>query len=424
MNVMWLCSTPLPYVSKHYGRSIAVQGGWISGAFHDLIESGCRSLCVCYPQAVKRDVEIFKDGRLLACGFPWSRKKESYDSTIDLFKAMLKRVNPDVVHIFGTEHEFCEAMVVAAADVGILAKTVVSIQGLVSEYSKAFCPDIPAITMHATTISELKSRTNLMAQKKSYYVRGMNEIRLLGRIEHVMGRTMWDYAHCKRFNQNVSYHHCGETLRTEFYEAEPGYATSSHNIFFSQGGKPIKALYHLIRAMEIVLERFPDAKVFISGTNGFKSSLLKGSSYDRYLNRLSRDLGVGGSLVFLGEINATGVIDAMRKCACFVSTSSIENSPNSMGEAMMLGLPCIASFVGGVPDMAIHQKEAYLYTWGDIGLLSHYIMSVFEEPRRAFDIGFSGMKRAREINHSRSANKQALLGAYEEIAGKGVDPCG
>ena len=90
----------------------------------------------------------------------------------------------------------------------------------------------------------------------------------------------------------------------------------------------------------------------------------------------------------------------------------------------MLGLPCIASFVGGVPDMAIHQKEAYLYTWGDIGLLSHYIMSVFEEPRRAFDIGFSGMKRAREINHSRSANKQALLGAYEEIAGKGVDPCG
>ena len=44
--------------------------------------------------------------------------------------------------------------------------------------------------------------------------------------------------------------------------------------------------------------------------------------------------------------------DRYLKSNLFVCCSAIENSPNSLGEAQLLGMPYVASFVGGVPEIA------------------------------------------------------------------------
>ena len=419
MKALWLCSTPLREVSIHYGRDIAVQGGWMNGAFNDLKNSDVSALSVCYPQQFVSNVEFFQEDFLSAYGFPWGGgRRGHYSLTVKAFTKILSAFAPDVIHIFGTEQEYCKAMYDAAVQVGLGDRVVVSIQGLVSEYAKFFCPDLSRDVLKKQTLSELKNSSNLMHQKMNLRRRGLNEIGLLSRVDHVMGRTEWDRANCRLINDSVVYHHCGESLRPQFYSAKPVKTFDSHNIYFSQGQKPIKSLHHLIEALPLVVKRFPDVKVFVSGTDGLRTGLLRGNTYDRYLASIVDRLGAREHLMFVGSLGADEVIATMAKCSVFVSTSSIENSPNSMGEAMMLGLPCVASYVGGVPDIAEHDREAFLYPWGDTHLLSNYIIRVFEDASLAKSLGNAGIARAREINHCRSKNKDSLLATYSSVAGR------
>lgn len=53
----------------------------------------------------------------------------------------------------------------------------------------------------------------------------------------------------------------------------------------------------------------------------------------------------------------------------FICPSSLENSPNSLGEAQILGTPCLASYVGGIPDM-MFGNEGYLYRFEEIEMLA------------------------------------------------------
>ena len=62
----------------------------------------------------------------------------------------------------------------------------------------------------------------------------------------------------------------------------------------------------------------------------------------------------------------------------FVCPSSLENSPNSLGEAMLLGVPCVASNVGGIPSMMVGGQDGLLFPPGDIEALASSIIEIFD----------------------------------------------
>lgn len=70
------------------------------------------------------------------------------------------------------------------------------------------------------------------------------------------------------------------------------------------------------------------------------------------------------------------------KSQVFVLPSSIENSPNSLGEAMLLGVPCIASDVGGVRCLMTHSVEGLIYPADDPRLLAYDICEMFAHPEK------------------------------------------
>ena len=220
-------------------------------------------------------------------------------------------------------------------------------------------------------------------------------------------------------NPDIEYHHVGESLRPEFYDATPARDASSHKLYFSQGSKPIKAMYRLVEALPAIARRVPDVRVVVAGSSGLRIDPMRGSSYDRYLARRMDELCVRDRFEFVGSLGPDEVVAQMALCSAFVSTSAIENSPNSMGEAMMMGLPCVATFVGGVPDIAEHGKEALLVPFNETELISDALIRVLTDDSLAHALGDAGRKRA-NINHSRIVNRDALLGAYARIAAHGV----
>lgn len=53
------------------------------------------------------------------------------------------------------------------------------------------------------------------------------------------------------------------------------------------------------------------------------------------------------------------MIEQYLKAHIFVCPSSVENSPNSLGEAQLLGVPCIGSIAGGIPSMLSMEKQDF-----------------------------------------------------------------
>lgn len=412
--MLWLCNVPVSPICKELGIAPPVNGGWIDGAFDDVMSDKSVELIICYPQSRVVHIEESRGRRFLGIGFPWPSNTRGTDEIARTFVSILSANMPDVIHIFGTENSFCEAMAASASSLGMEDRVVVSIQGLVSECCRQFLPDFPRRWLKRATISELKNHCSLWDQKESYRRRGESEKRLIRSARHVIGRTVWDEGCCRLLNPNVAYHHVGESLRDEFYAATPGRNPNAHRIYFSQGGKPIKAMHRLIEALPMVVEQYPDVEVMVAGIQGLREGWARGLTYDRYLASRLDKLGLRDRFKFLGMLDASGVVSAMHECSVFVSTSSIENSPNSMGEAMILGLPCVATFVGGVPDIAEHGKEALLVPLNEAELLAYSIIRLFGDSKLSKQLSEAGRKRAL-FNHSKDLNRRDLLDTYSVI---------
>lgn len=97
---------------------------------------------------------------------------------------------------------------------------------------------------------------------------------------------------------------------------------------------------------------------------------------------------LAGCVEFLPPLKADEMKRMYLKSNVFVSPSSIENSPNSLGEAMMLGVPCVSSLVGGVGNMLIDGAEGFTYQHDAPYMLAYYVMEIFrlqEENRRQLE---------------------------------------
>ena len=64
---------------------------------------------------------------------------------------------------------------------------------------------------------------------------------------------------------------------------------------------------------------------------------------------------------------------------CFTMCSAIENHSMTLKEAMATGVPCISSYVGGVPEYAEDGKNSLLYRFEDYEVLAEHIIRLFED---------------------------------------------
>ena len=117
---------------------------------------------------------------------------------------------------------------------------------------------------------------------------------------------------------------------------------------------------------------------------------------------------------FTGALNAEQVAEKLTHVHAYVLCSTIENSPNTLGEAMMVGTPCVASYCGGVPDMAVDGKEALFYRSNDPALLAWAVKRIFDDDNLALSLSQNAPKHAR-ITHDPQRNAEALLSAYKAI---------
>ena len=213
-----------------------------------------------------------------------------------------------MIHIWGTEYGHTLAMLRVCRRLGLLDRTVVSIQGLCSVYARHYAEGIPASVYWSTTLRDLLRLDNIPAQQRKYVQRGRMELEALGLARHVIGRTPWDKACTQALAEKAQYHFCNESLREPFYEGQwrLGACRRRTGVFASSLETPIKGFHYLLEALTQVLRRYPDATLAVPGKSFFPpdpKAALKQQTYHRYLCRYARAHGLEGKIEFLGFLS-------------------------------------------------------------------------------------------------------------------------
>ncbi len=418
MRILWLVNVPLPEASQLMNETPTPFGGWLLYASAQLSKVDGVQLFIAFPKIGLSDVLMLRGEKITYYGFPPIKKKKQCINGKGLyFHRILDQSKPDIVHIFGTEYPHTLAMVNACLERKI--KVVISIQGLVSIYAKHYMACLPVDTINTITFRDFIKRDNLKLQQNKFIERGRLEIEALQGVKHIVGRTTWDKACTSQINSDATYYFCNEILREVFYEHTWDInKCKRYSIFVSQGSYPIKGLHFMLEAMPIVLRRFPDARLYVSGNNLTKSDTLmdrlKRTSYGKYLNKLVQRLCLEDKVIFTGVLDERQMCERFLYSHVFVCPSSIENSPNALGEAMLLGVPCVASDVGGVADMLKHKEEGFVYQHDAPYMLAHYVNEIFANDELSVQFSVKAREHAMQ-RHDCEKNNEALISIYKDI---------
>jgi 2-deoxystreptamine N-acetyl-D-glucosaminyltransferase/2-deoxystreptamine glucosyltransferase len=117
-----------------------------------------------------------------------------------------------------------------------------------------------------------------------------------------------------------------------------------------------------------------------------------------------------------GYLSAAQIAARLAEADAFVLPSHIENSSNSLLEAMTAGAPCVAASVGGVPSMLRHGVEGLLFRRGDACALARQLERVLDDHNLASRLGQAAAERARATCRPEDVARDTIR-MYERLAG-------
>ena len=408
MRILWITNGEPDKAARHFNRK-CYGASWLSYASSRISQSS--------------DVQLF----ILNCSqnYDWiDIEGIQYHGFVeeDFLEALapsIEKINPDVIHIWGTEYAHFKQTVDYAHEIGISEKIIVSIQGLVSIIDKYYCFDLPEYVIRRKTLYEVVRRTSIIDAHKALHKRGNLEKEGLKNVYRCIGRTDFDRAIVSQYNPQAKYYKCNEILRESFYHNKWKYENcEKHSIVFSQTASILKGFHVLLEAICIVKKFYPDVKVYAIGKSPFSyeriSEKIKKPTFVSYLGELIIKYNLLNNVEFVGYLEEKKMVKHYLRGNVFVCASGIENSSNSVGEAMYLGLPIVASDVGGIKTFLNHQESGILYQSDSANMLADGIIQVFENNEYAIRLGHNARERAQLIFDPQS-NTENLSGIYSDV---------
>ncbi|MEL7116119.1 MAG: glycosyltransferase family 4 protein, partial [Pseudomonadota bacterium] len=183
------------------------------------------------------------------------------------------------------------------------------------------------------------------------------------------------------------------------------------------GAAARKGAHIAIAALDLLRRDYSDAMLYIAGEDPRTLSprrIKRYVGYPVYLLHLIQKLGLERHVVFTGVLDEQAMAARMAEAHVCLMSSIIENSPNTLGEAMLIGAPVVSAACGGAPSMAQDEQEALFYRPEDPAMLAFQVRRIFEDPHLAARLGQAARQRALET-HDPDRNLADLIRAYDAI---------
>ncbi len=416
MKILWTVNLIPAAVSVKLGMASEVLGGWVEAMAEQLRQKdGVELGIVCKCEKNISFCEKIDGVTYFSLYYTSSTKLDELEEKCSRIVSDFK---PDIINIEGTEFLHARAMQLTAKKCGIPA--VVSLQGILNGQYVYQCGQLQIDDMmFSKSMTEIFSAWIMHLRKTKWYKPRMkSEKEIIENADYILGRTTWDRAHSYAINPDAKYYPCSRILRAPFYKENwSAEKMQRHSIYVGNGYNALKGLHFVVMALPYLIREYPDVKLYVAGYKPYeendKRSFIK-KGYAAYLKKLIYDLGVQDYIEFTGPLKAQAVAEKLSEVNAYVLCSAIENSPNTLGEAMMVGTPCVAAYVGGVADMAQDGKEALFFRNDDPKLLAWNLKRIFDSDDLALSLSEAGKKKAL-ITHDAQRNAQMLMDAYTDI---------
>ena len=170
--------------------------------------------------------------------------------------------------------------------------------------------------------------------------------------------------------------------------------------------RPAKAYPHLLAAAVDVVERLPDARFVTVGHGPLEADI----------RALHARLGLGDRVLLLGH--RPDAVRVMAACDLFVLASLHEGLPVALMEALALGLPVVATNVGGIPEVVEHGCEGLLVTPGRPRDLAAAIVTLLTDSGRRQEMAEAAARRGAGLSIDSAVRRTEAV--YRQLATTGV----
>jgi glycosyltransferase involved in cell wall biosynthesis len=388
---------PLLPVNNKLGSSALLIGGWMDSLRMAIqgtpqLELGVASPSEIDYQCFEQDGVAFYNiltpighGTISAVLRRWQHTTEI---PFGLSKCLeiVERFKPDIIHIHGSESFY--GLMIAKTSIPV----VLSIQGIMTIIENSYFggytfADKLRSLFSIDFIKGVGPIHNYLKLKKAAH----HEIEIVKTCKYFIGRTEFDRNFVNLVNPKARYYHCDEILRPPFYLKQWELPIHDKKIIYCvTNSAPYKGLVFLLRAINILKN---------NGHNNIQLRISGDMFWDMIKKNLER-LNLTEDVVLLGWTSPETMVSELKNADVFVHPSYIDNSPNSLGEAMLVGTPCIASYVGGVPSMIDHKKNGLLFPSGDAYSLAAMLAQLFENPSLAVTLSEGAKVTAKKRHDS------------------------
>lgn len=296
----------------------------------------------------------------------WEKEEELCSESI---LRAVEQFKPDIIHIWGIE--FSHAAVIPK----LRCPHVVHIQGLTSLYVYTYMPPF-------FSENDLKrcnhwfERSILHHGEYSVYLdyqrRAQREIKYSAYVKNWIGRTDWDYEASRLLSKDSNYYHGEEVMRSDFSGEKWKYhyqGTLHVQSNISNGW--YKGIDIVLKTAKILKKRHVDFEWNIYGVS-------RNTKIVTYISNKCDIKPEDVNVKFHGSVDGGVIVKSLLSSDVYVHPSYIENSSNAIAEAMYLGLPVIAQYVGGNPTM-LKENSGILVAPNEPYSMAYYLMKLQEE---------------------------------------------
>ncbi len=418
MRVLWLSIVPSLYDERKIG-------GWI-GSLEKAITDNCPDIelavvfehkdrvfktekhgVVYYPVNVDYSFADKIKGKLER-GYGWNKICKGFIKAIEDFK-------PDIIQCFGTEWPY--GLISNEVDIPMI----IHMQGFLNVYHP--------LSQLAYSMDDLK---NYMWMHPIKYYRAMRkqkdkiwqeetERKIMTCNSYFMGRTDWDKGIVVHYNPNAEYYYCAEAIRPAIYDSNIRW---QYNPDSMSSGNIMKIITvsqaNDLKGNEIILR----TANFLKNTMHFDFCWRVAGMSD-YFDKYEKRCGIRHQDVnveLIGMISPEQIKNELSEAEVFVHPSIIDNSPNSLCEAQLMGIPVIASNVGGVPQLVEDDKTGMLYPYNEFQTLAFKLMDVHGDGEKLIRISEEEKKVSGERHDPKQISK-TVSEIYKDILVKYEKNC-
>lgn len=323
---------------------------------------------------------------------------------ISALKQIIETTRPDIIHVFGTEWPF--GLISKFTDIPV----VIHIQGSIVEYNKFIYPkNYNFIDSLYEKRYNLRHFVETLCQPFSSHSRYLMEKEIWNSNKFFMGRTNWDFLLSEKMHPHRIYFHVNEALRKPFTQSTNHwqYKTSNKIILFSTGCSTFwKAPNLLLQTAKILRDYEFSFEWFIAG--------LMPDHLKNIVERKEHSSFEKNNVFFLGWQTAEQIRQRLLDSSLYIHNAYIENSPNSICEAQIIGTPIISTNVGGIPSLIEDGKNGFLVPIDSPELMAKKIISLAHNKELLCEVSQNAQNTAIQRHNEKTILNQ-LLNCYKTI---------